>query len=306
MWAVADYASKIHEETPLSLRLKTAFSDYLYRLRHFAAACDYEEPGTDAPWNLITLILYLAVAFTGFFSCRRHRYPVFMLIAGLFFVRSCLWMYILMGRRAPIRVVHGMLLVETCILAGILLRNALVSASEGDELPHRSQIILKRMTLFFAAVVMIAGLCYIPGSFRITEQEYSAREDSDRAYISLYDRLEKDRDSFYWIDVYTAVSYGKEPFSEKMFCAGDNYLVNHDYLGGWACKSPLQRRKMEEFKMNSIADSLLQDRVYMVIRTGSSTDWLTSYYNSIGIDVTVLKTETVAQQFDILKITGRQ
>jgi hypothetical protein len=103
--------------------------------------------------------------------------------------------------------------------------------------------------------------------------------------------------NFYWIDVYSSVSY-----SEKMFTYVDNGIDNYDILGGWACKSPLQVEKLDAFGYKDIQSSLLTDNSYLVISSEYSTDWLVAYYNDKGIKIVPNEVDVVGG-FKIMKIS---
>ena len=64
LWAVAEYASgQKTDETPFMENLKASTVSYLYRLRHITYQKSYEYPMTDAPWNIVALVLYLSICY---------------------------------------------------------------------------------------------------------------------------------------------------------------------------------------------------------------------------------------------------
>ena len=285
MAQVAAYAKSIKEETPMPQRIKAAVSKYIYRFHHFGFQEGFEYPQTDAPWNIIILIMYFGIFFA---AITRRRSGIFaaVYLAVLFVVRTLLWMYILVGERDPIRVTHGLMFSEMALLLGIILWNMKMSYWK---LYAKTGILLSIIVL----------MCYMPNAVNITRTEAAERDIVNASYNELYDYIDSNPDNFYWIDVYTSVSY-----SEKMFGDTDNSLDNYDILGGWASKSPLQETKLEAFGYTDIQSSLLSDNAYLVIQSDYSTDWLIAYYNNKGIQIVLDEADTIAGQFRIIKVTA--
>lgn len=300
MEQIADYAKSIHEETPMLQRIKSAASEYVYRLHHFGYQEGFEYPQTDAPWNLLLLLFYISVLTI---LIQNSNFKGLLGIAALFLGRSALWMYILVGERDPIRVTHGLMFTEMCILGGL----AVVQMTEGlqgagktvNAHQGESRIFFFRKVLF-TGIFLLTAASYCPNAVTVAATEAQTREETNRSYDTLYSYIAAHPDTFYWIDVYTSVSY-----SEKMFGQTDNSLDNYDVLGGWACKSPLQTEKMKAFGFTGISDSLLTDKVLLVIRTEDSTDWLKAYYNDKGIEVTLQTVDTVGDSYAVVQVTAQ-
>lgn len=334
---VASYAKSIKEETPMVVRIKNALYLYTYRLRHFGLQKEYQYPMTDAPWNLIILVLYLGVAVEALAvllagknaknenkanetkdiennekeniekeikdSKRKEAIYVLGFLILLFIVRSLLWMYIIVGERDPIRITHGLMIMEISVLGGVLFERAKTfGIGSGHKDASR-----KAYLLVMASLLVVTSFAYIPNTVSIVKSEYSNRQEYNQKFSELYDYIKADPDNFYWIDVYTSVSYTSEAYtsysySEKMFEGVSNYLDNYDIPGGWACKSPLQTRKLESYGFTDIQSSLLKDNVYFVITDESSTDFLVAYYNNKGIKITLEEVDVVADKFRIMKL----
>ena len=80
-----------------------------------------------------------------------------------------------------------------------------------------------------------------------------------------------------------------------MFVDVDNSLANYDIMGGWACKSPLQRKKLAAFGIDNMEEALLaQDHVYYVQEKGADTLWLIRYYMDHGKEITLTLEKEVA------------
>lgn len=284
MGEIAAYARSIKEETPMPQRIKAAIFKYIYRLHHFGFQEGFEYPQTDAPWNLIILILYVTLLFVAVSKKRAGLFEVAYLVI-LFIVRSLLWMYILVGERDPIRVTHGLMFTEIALLLGILVR--MITSKDK-----------KIYTRVGAMMLILMTIVYIPNALNISKIEADERSGVNVSYNELYDYIGEHPQCFYWIDVYSSVSY-----SEKMFTDVDNRLDNYDILGGWACKSPLQVEKLEAFGYTDIQSALLSDNAYLVVKSDYSTDWLTAYYNNKGIMITLDEVDNIAGEFKIIKVS---
>lgn len=299
MAEVAAYAKSIKQETSLASRIKQALTLYIYRLHHFELQKEYQYPMTDAPWNLIILVLYVGIIISSLYSIfnadKKEGIKELVFLGLLFIIRSLLWMYILVGERDPIRITHGLMIMEAVVLGGIICKGFI---------PKKQRIITVNLL-----VVMLIALCYIPNTVAVAKSEAENRNFYNQKFNELYKYIKADKDNFYWIDLYTSVSYTSEEYtsysySEKMFANVDNSFENYDTLGGWVCKSPLQQKKLDKYKLSDIQSSLLQDGVYFVITDESSTDWIVSYYNSKGVEVSLDEVDVVADKFRIIKLTS--
>ena len=107
----------------------------------------------------------------------------------------------------------------------------------------------------------------LPFTIRSLDLDTQAKAERNLPYQELYQYLRQQSDNFYFIDVYSSVGY-----TEKMFVDVDNSLANYDIMGGWACKSPLQRKKLAAFGISNMEEALLtQDNVHYVQEKGADT-----------------------------------
>ena len=294
LWAVADYASgQKTDEIPLLQSLKSGTVSYLYRLRHIAYQKSYEYPMTDSPWNIIALVLYLMAVVIYCLQGEKHQKitGVFSVLL-LFACRSTLWLYIIVRGRDPIRITHPLYLMEIFVLMGMILIKAKDNA---------------RYACIPLIAVAIASGVFIPNQIGVIEDEMSERAVMREHYDALYDYFAENKDSFYFMDVYTSVKAtdeGERTFSEKMFSRVDNTLSNHDLMGGWASKSPLYYDKLKAYGFTSMHDAILSDGVYVVTKETSGIDWLYDYYLEKGTKTALEQIDTVADVFYIYKVTA--
>lgn len=268
-----------------SVPIPKAVSDYLYRIRHIAMPEDYTYPQTDAPFNLITILLYLAVLLLYMMpeepepdedgtvallsvSSMKAILPKLLIFLA---VRSALWMFILLRGRDPVRVTHGMYLVEIAILFALFLRRIHiilgleVSAAEyakmpetkrrrgpdGKKLPvsYADAVKMKRWSwdsvskvrsfrMAMAFILLMITISFLSGQILVAGSTVTAREETAQMYRELFATITTDKEHTYLMDTYTYV-----PYTEKAFARDGNAFKNYDLMGGWACKSPLQNKK---------------------------------------------------------------
>ncbi|MBD5453021.1 MAG: hypothetical protein HDR30_01670 [Lachnospiraceae bacterium] len=254
---------------------------YLYRTLH----------ETDAPYNRLVVFAYLCLAFISVYAIctdRRDKKKISVLwkLLLLGIVRTCLWMFILIRGRDPERITHSLYLVETMVLAGMLCKN----------ISFR-----KNSAPIIAALCGLLCVCYLPRQLTQVSAEQERREEVNRDNAAIAQYCRAHPDNFYFEDVYSTVE-----FSEKMFRDVDNSLANYDIMGGWMCKSPLYREKLEKFGIVTMEESLLSaDNVYFIMETGEpdvSTDWLRAYYREKGIAVSIEAVESIGDGYKVYRI----
>ncbi len=295
---------------------------YAYRLTHGPGT------GADFPWNYGVILGYLLALLAGIFSggqdenARRapdhgakrplqagkpgekgaggrrkylgNAFAVLWKLALLFGVRTGLWMFILMRGRDPERITHSLYLMELIILTALLL----------TQWQRIGAALCRRLTAGICLALFGAlSLAVWPGSLTGVLREQERREAVNAPYQELYGYLAREagRDNFYLIDVYSTVSY-----SEKMFADVDNSLDNYDIMGGWACKSPLQRKKLSRFGIDSMEQALRErEDVFFVRKTDQDMEWLPAYYEGHGTPVEICRVDTVAEMFEIYAVRDR-
>jgi len=289
---IAEYAGELRKErTSFAENFAEKLRGYYYRFTHGA-----RDTGSDYPWNYIVIWGYVAVFFMAL-PGRKGNKPFWNIVwklALLFLVRTGLWMYILLGERDPVRITHSLYLMELSILTAMAFEQWTQMERE------KTKRILSGVSL--AAALLLFGTV-LPGSVHDVMLEQQRRENVNASYQELYSCLSdgENKDNFYFIDVYSSVSY-----SEKMFEKVDNSLDNYDIMGGWACKSPLWRRKLAAFGIDSM-EQALKDRedVYFVRKTSEDMEWLGAYYEGHGTPVETELERTVAGEFEIYSVRAR-
>jgi len=160
-----------------------------------------------------------------------------------------------------------------------------------------------------AGVLAAAVLVSLPFSFGQVKAEQNRRGQLLQGQKLWDDYAKANPDNYYYLDVYSTVS-----FMEKMFKEVDNSRKNYDLLGGWVCHSPLQEEARKPYvEMNSekkdileessvsqtenvsIAEALLLDNFYFVAESICDVTFMEEYYVSQGKKVVLELEDTVGE-----------
>ena len=282
---VADYAASIRQaERPfLQNLLDSLKSDY----RRMCYGPSHNE--SDYPWNYMVILAYVAVLVLSLMD-REKKMPARTSSAAirlgfLFAVRMTLWLWLIMRDRVPVRISHSMYFMELCILSalGLILWIKMAADDRSRKTGSVAGVICLAAVLFYSVMAL-------PFTIRSLDLDTQAKAERNLPYQELYQYLRQQSDDFYFIDVYSSVGY-----TEKMFVDVDNSLANYDIMGGWACKSPLQRKKLAAFGISNMEEALLtQDNVYYVQEKGADTRWLIRYYRDHGREITLIREKALA------------
>lgn len=282
---VADYAASIRQaERPFQQNLLDSLkSDY----RRMCYGPSHNE--SDYPWNYMVILAYVAVLVLSLMD-REKKMPArtssaALRLGFLFAVRMTLWLWLIMRDRVPVRISHSMYFMELCILFafGLILWIKMAADDRSRKTGSVAGVICLAAVLFYSVMAL-------PFTIRSLDLDTQAKAERNLPYQELYQYLRQQSDDFYFIDVYSSVGY-----TEKMFVDVDNSLANYDIMGGWACKSPLQRKKLAAFGISNMEEALLtQDNVYYVQEKGADTKWLIWYYRDHGREITLIREKALA------------
>ena len=281
---VAEYAAGLRDDSILA-RIPGAVKMYLYRVIHFS----------DGLYSALTAILYVFVAIAIFArkdSTVFYKIKIFVLrVGGLIVIRSIPWMYIILGRRAPDRIVHSLYIIEIIILCGFLIVEGV------SRLRNREFIMMIASVILFVGAVVTIPL--VARSLKL----HIETQDRINIYAQEIDEYcSKHPENFYFEDVYTTIRDG-ESFNQKMFENVDNSLSNYDLIGGWAANSPLFFDKLSNFGIKDVRMDLIEkDNVYLINDMEYPTDWIVELYADYGLDVVVEQTDTIARIFGVYQI----
>ena len=286
MGEIAQYAGELRgSETVLAEKLVNKLRAYCYRTIHGKGVS-----GSDYPWNYLVIFGYFAVLLMAVLD---KDWKVLWKLPLLFFVRSGLWLYILWGERDPVRITHSLYLMEFAILAAMAFE-------QQRQIENRKS--KKILGVFSVVGLFFLVLTTLPANVRLVSEQQRYREEVNAPYKELYAYLsgQENADKFYFIDVYSSVSY-----SEKMFENVDNSLDNYDIMGGWACKSPLWEKKLAAFGIDSMEQALRErEDVFFVRKISEDMGWLSVYYEEHGTPIETRLVETMAGEFEIYAVSA--
>lgn len=288
---VADYAvESVGGQRDWAAIFKDRLFLYVYRTLHM----------DDAPYNLMVLFGYAAniISIVILYRETREEYrdglgrrrlvwrPAQLVLLAL--MRSGLWMFILVRGRDPERITHSLYLVEFVLLAAMLLR-----------LPK-----VERRVPFYimASVFILFTTVSLLGSLTAVSLDQSRREENQRGWEAIDNYCAGHGDNFYFEDVYSTVA-----FSGKLFASGSGTCANYDIAGGWMCKSPLYREKLERFGIESAGEALAGDgRVYFIMSDAEKNerglDWLRAFYAENGREVEILESDRIGENYRVYQL----
>lgn len=288
------------EEAPFLSRLKENLKWYVYRTIHKEPAGS--QKADDYPWNLMVIVGYLAVFSIMVVNSIKKKKVLSNIGIGagklifLFAVRTALWMFILIRGRDPVRITHSLYLMEFCILAAMLHMEA------------KAALFRTKCPAIFPAIMVLAAVISLPDSVSSIDREYEARAAANVVDGSMKAYCRANEENFYFMDVYSAVSYPLPtyqgtPYSEKMFADVDNRLGNYDIMGGWLVKSPSYDKKLAAFGMDSMEEGILHhENVYMMAELEKGTDYIVSYFREQGTQVSVELADTICDIIGVYRI----
>lgn len=297
----AAYADALKGENfPFMERLRTAFTDYKYKLTH----------EVDYPWNILVLAAYALLILLAW---KNKSYSYIWKLPFLFGIRTGLWMYMILGNRYPERITHSLYFMEFVILGVLLLEQCRKERKEAQKRFAKAAPLLRgwqsaSFTILVVLIFAILGTQSFVYHVDRVGQESERRDYANREIRALDAYCRQNPDNFYFVDVYSSVSCSDFvmstetiEYSEKAFAQVDNSLANYDLMGGWVVKSPLTTKKLQKFGMEaqngiSAMEQGLLDRngVYVIMKTENETDWLTDYFASKrGKQVTVEPVDTI-------------
>lgn len=269
-----------------TLPLREGIWSYTHRV-----LADPKVAADDSPWNFVCAALYLTMLVLICFTRRiRNLVSIFL----MFSMRSMLWMYIILRQRTPSRVTHSLFLMEiVCLL--LLVFEELSHLEKKEDAKKTRWLYPGAAALFLAGAGAVSVFTW--SSFRgVYEQTVIYNNE----WNSLLEYCSERGENFYFMDVYSTVNYSRKIF-ERELSGPENY----DICGGWLAKSPLCEEKYSHFGFFSPRMALIEeDNVFLVAEQGCDLEWLYRVYEEKGIQIRLEYQESVAGQFDIIKLSA--
>ncbi|MCH5261505.1 MAG: hypothetical protein J1F42_01170 [Lachnospiraceae bacterium] len=303
---VADYATgTLRSSKDWGATMRDKLYAYIYRLTH----------GQDAPYHVMVFWAYAAVFVAGYLAYLRNdvtengqasdkrdkrRFAFIWQLILLGFVRTAIWMFILMREREPERITHSLYLVEFALLAAMLSRelcDICRRGKRGGAIPY--------MKYGLGALFVLITVGGMVGSVTNTRSNQDARAQMNAGWYAIDTYCREHKECFYLEDVYSTVY-----FSRRMFADVDNSYANYDIMGGWMCKSPLYREKLQQYDIDSAGDALLnRDDVYLIISQeevlcGRESEFM-DFYRAQGVEAELECIDLIDDNYLVYRITGQ-
>lgn len=250
---------------------------------------------SDAPYNCFVWIGYGFVA--GLAVLQKEKKYIYNIM--LLLVMRCIpWMYLIYVGRVVDRIAHPLYIIEFLILLAILVK----------ELYDRPLWNAERyFRLVFAGSLALAAAVCLPFEVGKVKEEQNRREQIVSDQQRFHEYAKSNPQNFYYFDVYSTVS-----FVEKMFENVDNTQKNYDLMGGWMCNSPLQKKVRKAYvasslenegkKATTMAEALLLDNFYFVIRNDREASFVIEYYKTQEKEVQLSLVESLGDEEGALLI----
>lgn len=283
MGKIAEYASESADNKGLINRIKEQAGGYIYRLIH----------KEDAPYNIAVIIGYVCIFIIGTISAvekggQKRRFSLIWTLLLLGAIRTLLWMFILVQGRYPERITHSLYIAEFMVLIGML-----GAMTAHNEYPKKISAA--------SALIGIICICFIPDGFSSVSSDMKVREEANRGESVIAEYCKTHPENFYFEDVYSTVE-----FSQKIFENVDNSISNFDIMGGWICKSPLYREKLNRFGITTMEDGLRKESfVFFIInleKRGEDFDWIREYYKEKGSIVRIEQVDLLAGKYAVCSV----
>ncbi len=233
----------------------------------------------DTPYNYFVLAGYGLVI--GLAVVQKNKEYVWKLLL-LCVVRCIPWLYLIYVQRAVSRITHPLYIIEFLILLAMLVRELYDRPLWNVEKYYR---------MIAAGVLAVLAIVSLPFGFMKVNAEQVRREQVMVKQQMLDDYAKANPDNYYYLDVYSTIH-----FVEKMFKDVDNSQKNYDLLGGWVCKSPLQKQNLQKYtEVMTVEEALLKGNIYFVAEKAEDTTFMEDYYGSKGKNVELELQETIGE-----------
>lgn len=120
-------------------------------------------------------------------------------------------------------------------------------------------------------------------------------------WYAIDDYCGKNRKKYYFVDVF---SYAGIP--GKIFDGRDNTILNHDFAGGWMCKSPLYRKKLAAFGIEDAADALAEGNADFIMSDEEESErgltWIAVFYAERGMEVYVEEYDRIGENYGVYQV----
>lgn len=278
------YKDKLNEERSIKEYLLLCLKEYYYHIRY-----------TDKPYNYILVSAYLL---TVIFLIMGRKWMQMLLLFCMAVGRSMIWLFLIWRGRFPERVYVSLYCLEILVLAGMLCvlltdkKKHNVNPEIGNDLKNNEKkwkpAVIKG-TYGLAALLLI-GAGYV--QMKEALDKAAAQEKAQKQWDALTEYCSERKDGFYFLDVYSTVSYAGRVWETPSGKA--NYLL----AGGWMSRTPLLRERLTAMGVNDGGELLVRGEVegigiFYVAEPKRDMRWFSEYLTSRFGEVIVEKIDSV-------------
>lgn len=210
----------------------------------------------------------------------QKRWDRLLLLGALAAGRSLIWVYLIARGRFPERIWLSLYLMELCLLLGMALRESI-----GCREAWRGSG--KRWICGGAIFLGLALLCLTAvGLLLQTSDRVNAQQRKQDEWNLLTERLEADEDTFYLMDVFSAVAYAGELYKKD----SEQIML----LGGWLTQSPLVQRRLAVYDAADGAQALRHEQVRLAAAKERDLSWMEAYLAERLGDVQLVFLESIS------------
>lgn len=260
---------------------------------------------SDAPYNYFVIVGYVLVI--GLAILQKEKSYLWKLVL-LGVMRLIPWMYLIYAGRVVDRIAHPLYMIEFFILLAMLVRELYDRPLWNEEQYYR---------MGCAGLLAVIAVISLPMTMKQVDTEQQRREGILVNQSALDDYAKANGTNYYYIDVYSTVS-----FVEKIFDNVDNTQKNYDLLGGWVEGSPLQNEAVHNFLLvdvieeatgeeavETMVERLLRDNFHFVIAKNREASFMEDFYQSKDKNIKLELIDTIGEGdnpfliYDIEKVT---
>jgi hypothetical protein len=190
--------------------------------------------------------------------------------------RSLIWLYLIYRGRFPERVVVSLYVIEILLLAGMLSRSSEPCKEKlcgiGERMKERFGDVDCLEKVCRAGFILVLSLILVM-QVRADVQRTVSQAKTQNEWTVLKQYCEKDPETLYLIDVFSAVEYGGLQYQQD--------TPNMMLAGGWMSASPLAMERFEKIGAADGGQALFEkDQVLFVAEDGADLSWLEEYLNN--------------------------
>lgn len=198
-----------------------------------------------------------------FLLALHRRWDRLLLVGALLAGRSLIWVYLIARGRFPERIWISLYLMELCLLLGMTLRES----AGGREVwgGSKNRWVCAGIVSLGLALLCLTAAVELPRTAARAEEQ----QRKQAQWNLLTESLEAEENTFYLMDVFSAVAYAGEVYKKD----SEQIML----LGGWLTQSPLVAQRLAAYDASDGAQALLHGQVRLIAAGDRDISWLEAY-----------------------------